>query len=71
VTENKVRFQYTEGAAYFYLGKGMLLRGHPEEARPLFDKAVSMAAKNSDEYHAALLELALIPGPAQKKSPLK
>ena len=63
-TEKKVRFQYSEGAAYFYLGEGMLLRGHSEEARPLFQKAVSMAAKNSDEYHAALLELGLIPGAA-------
>ena len=61
-TEENVRFRYSEGAAYFYLGEGMLLRGHSEEARALFQKAVSMAAKNSDEYHAALLELGLIPG---------
>jgi tetratricopeptide (TPR) repeat protein len=69
--EKKVRFQYTEGAAYFYLGKGMLLRDHPEEARALFEKAVSMAAKNSDEYQAALFELGLTPDLAPKKPPQK
>jgi lipoprotein NlpI len=69
--EKKIRFQYSEGAAYFYLGEGMLLHGHPEEAKPLLQKAVSMAAKNSDEYHAALVELGLIPGRAPHKSPPK
>lgn len=53
----KVHFHYSEGAAYFYLGQGMLLHGDSEQARNLFQKALSMALKNSEEYHGSILEL--------------
>jgi lipoprotein NlpI len=56
-TEMKVRSHDSEGAAYFYLAEDMLLRGRTQEARPLLQKAVSLAAKNSQEYHGAVVEL--------------
>ena len=64
----KVHLHYSEGSAYFYFGENMLVRGRSAEAKPLFQKAASMASKNSEEYHAAVLELSLLSATAPKKS---
>jgi lipoprotein NlpI len=62
-----IHLHHTEGAAYFYLGESTLLRGHSEDAKPLFQKAVSMAARNSEEHQAAVLELGRMAAAAPKK----
>jgi tetratricopeptide (TPR) repeat protein len=63
----KVHYHFSEGAAYFYLGEDMLLHGHSEEARTLFQKALLMAAKNTEEYHGSVVELNRMKTGALKK----
>jgi lipoprotein NlpI len=43
--------------AFFYLGEDALLRGHPVEARKLFQQAISTGASGNYEYIGAMAEL--------------
>jgi len=65
--KKKVSFHISEGSAYFYLGEDALLRGNRQEARPLFERALVMAARNSEEYHGSVVELSRM---APRKSPV-
>jgi tetratricopeptide (TPR) repeat protein len=52
-----VHYHFSEGAAYFYLAEDQSLRGHLEKAKALFQKALLMAARNTEEYHGSVVEL--------------
>ncbi len=67
----KVHYHYSEGAACFYLAEDKLLRGHSQEARVLFQKARLMAAKNTEEYHGAGVELSRMKAVALRPLPRK
>jgi tetratricopeptide (TPR) repeat protein len=65
--KKKASSHISEGAAYFYLGEDALLRANLQEARRLFERALTMAEKNSEEYHGSVVELSRM---QSRKSPL-
>jgi lipoprotein NlpI len=67
----KVHRHFSEGAAYFYLAEDQLLRGHAENAKALFKKALLMAARNTEEYHGSVIELNRMKAAALRQSPPK
>lgn len=64
----KIHYHYSECAAYFYLAEEALLRTHPKEAISLFQKALLMTSKNTEENHGSMLELKRLIGTTPKPS---